>query len=678
MKKNCILLCCMVFCIVFSRRVSAREIVPKEKSLEIIFVIDSSGSMKVNDPSKISLEMVQAFLDTAQAKTVRAGYVAYNHSILSHSPPRAVDDIQEREKLKGEISSIEYSGDTDLGLGVSYAYKLFSGEENTDKIMVLISDGETDLPEGAGRTVDQSNRELSRCVSRCREDGIRVYTVAFGEYQGNRDILENIAKETKAGSYPVKSPEDFMEVFRDIYQDNLHCRVQQFADGRYAGGSQSIRCVLDTHWQDEINILLLSPSGAVGGTTVQYGGREIVLEHLSHYGVGKIDGEMIDHSVRELTIDTDTVQDQTLQVYVISYRSLSPVLKIPSGARKNRELEYGVYLKDRTGNIVTDPDVYQGFSWELSREGQKTGLKAAGSEGTGDFVKISDAKITEKGLEGSIRFAGSGVYTLKGKLSDDFGDYLFSTRVEVENTAPAGSIPREVCRSTGRELVLCLDDYFWDKDGDKLFYTVSPGQEEKIDIRLEGNMLTLLPEDGREHFVSIQVSDGEDEIRYVCRIEAIPYWRAYWWAVLSGLAAAEVLIWILIRCRRERREPFKGEKNGFCGKLEAVFVLQPENENEIPPLSFLMNRVEEGRVSLGSLFGDYPKAAEALGLFDVFLYAGKNRNMILFHTSVSGVMVGSAIVCRKTRYPVSFGDRIYIVSPEGHYDLEIRYLEAAP
>ena len=49
-------------------------------------------------------------------------------------------------------------------MGVAYAYKLLSTEENSRKIMVLISDGETDLPSGVSRTEEQSNRELEQCI----------------------------------------------------------------------------------------------------------------------------------------------------------------------------------------------------------------------------------------------------------------------------------------------------------------------------------------------------------------------------------------------------------------------------------------------------------------------------------------------------------------------------------
>ena len=95
---------------------------------------------------------------------------------------------------------------------------------------------------------------------------------------------------------------------------------------------------------------------------------------------------------------------------------------------------------------------------------------------------------------------------------------------------------------------------------------------------------------------------------------------------------------------------------------------------EIPPLTFQMNKVKDGRVSLGTLFGAYPEQVKAMQLNDIFLIADENRSMILYHQSKAGVMIGNAIACMQIQYSVSFGDIIYITSPEGDYDLEIHYV----
>jgi len=660
MKGIRILLCCVVLGLFFSKTAYAEEIVSQKEPMDIIFVIDCSGSMKTNDPSKMGLNMVQAFIDTVQAENISVGYVAYNDSILSFAVPESMAGDTNRDALKAEIGAITYSGDTDIGLGVSYAYGLLAGGENARQMMVLISDGETDLPKGIERTEEQSALELEQCIQKCSEENIQIYTVAFGQYDGSQAVLNEAASKTGAKSYSAQGPEDLIEVLYGIFQDNLIYKIQKFSSGTYAGGSQEIKCVLDAPYLDEINVVLLS-SEFVGEAVVQYGEEEIPLSCLSHYAVGKIGNAGAGAAGRELVIRTETEEGQDLQVYVVSFRKLVPVLQIAADAGRNEELEYQVYFRDRDGSIINDTDFYKSFSWELSCEN---------ADMTQNGVGVSDGV-----LKGSLRFSHSGTYLLNGILSDEFGDFSFPARVEVRNEMPTGEIPETNCTLLDDDWILCLDDYFTDQDNDTLQYAVTDVQG-SVAVSLEGNLLTISPQSVGTHTVVIQVSDGESAVQYAYHIKVIPLWQAYWWAIVLAAIVTVFLLWKIFHKPKPELERLTEEKkqNHFCGKLDAYFVLQPEEEEEIPPLSFQMNKVKDSRVSLGSLFGAYPEQARALQLDDIFLIADENRSMILYHRSKSGVMVGNAIACMQIQYSISFGDIIYITSPEGDYDLEIHYV----
>ncbi len=660
MRRIRILFCCIVLSLFIPRIAHAEEIVSEKEPMEIVFVLDCSGSMKKNDPSKMGLDMVRAFIDTVQNENIRIGYVAYNDDILSCSEPEPMAMAEKREALKKEIGGIMYSRDTDIGLGISYAYELFSTGNDTRRIMVLISDGETDLPKGSERTVEQSDKELEQCVSQCKEEGIQVYTVAFGQYDGSKAALEEIAEKTGAESYSAQGPENLINVLYGIFQDSLTYQIQQFSSGTYAGGSQEIKCVLDAPYLYEVNVLLLS-SEPVGETTVRSEGEDIVLNNLSHYAVGKIKNIGMDSVGRELMIRSETSEKQDLQVYIISYRNLTPVLQIATDVGRNQNLEYQVYFKDRSGNIVSDPAFYNTFIWELVCE-------------DADFSQ-EEARVSDGILKGKVSFSHSGTYLLSGTLSDEFGSFTFPMEVGVKNAMPTGNIPEDTCTLLDDEWTLCLDDYFTDQDGDMLAYSVTDISE-GVAARLEGNLLTISPQSTGAHCIAIQISDGENGVQYVHRIQVIPLWRAYWWVLALMAAVVALLLWILLRKPKPELDRLTEEKkqNHFSGKLDAYFILQPEEEEEIPPLSFQMNKVKDGRVSLGDLFGAYPKQAAALQLYDIFLIADENRSMILYHRSKSGVMVGNTIVCMQIQYSVSFGDIIYITSPGGDYDLEIHYV----
>lgn len=653
-------LCCIMLSLSVSQTVRAEEFISAQEPVEIIFVIDCSGSMKANDPSKMGLNMVQAFIDTVQTENVRIGYVAYNDGIRSYAAPESMEEEENRESLKEEIGAISYAGDTDIGLGLSHAHGLFTSETGSRKTMVLISDGETDLPENNGRTEEQSNQELEQCIRQSKEENIQIYTVAFGQYEGSGEVLQDIAAETGAESYAAKDSEDLIKVLYGIFQDKFIYQIRQFSNGTYARGSQEIRCVLNAPYFNEMNILLVS-SEPVGEATVQYGGEEIRLTGLSHYAVGKIRNAGADAANRELVVCSETTEGQDLKVYIISYRKLVPVLQIATNARRNQELEYQVYFEGPDGNIIENSEFYETFVWKFA--------------GDGISLLQESAELSDGVLKGTVNFSQSGVYDLYGILSDEFGSYSFPIQIKVTNAMPQGNIPEDSCTLSGGGRTLCLDDYFADPDGDILTYSVADVSEE-TDVLLEGNRLTVTPHSPGIHSVEILASDGEKEVRCVYSIRALPLWRAYWWVTVPIGVLVVFLLWRLFQRPKPELERLTEEKrqNSFNGKLNAYFILQPEEEEEIPPLSFQMNKIDGGRVSLGALFGAYPEQAAALQLQDIFLIADENRTVILYHESKSGVMVGTAIACKQTQYHISFGDIIYITSPEGDYDLEIHYV----
>lgn len=176
--------------------------------------------------------------------------------------------------------------------------------------------------------------------------------------------------------------------------------------------------------------------------------------------------------------------------------------------------------------------------------------------------------------------------------------------------------------------------------------------------------------------MTVQISDGEDILQYVYHFEVISWMQAYWWIIAMIMIVLAVIIWKITYQPKPELEKITEQKRHFhfSGKLNAYFLQQPQEEDEIPPLTFQMNRVKDSRVSLGDLFGDYPEQANALQLNSIFLIADENHSMVLYHTSKSDIMIGNSIICRQIQYNVRFGDVIYITSQDGKYDLELHFV----
>ncbi|MGL5437303.1 MAG: vWA domain-containing protein [Lachnospiraceae bacterium] len=414
-----VIICQGIWC---PEEVFAEEFSGQKNSLDITFVVDASGSMRTNDPNGIALEMVKAFVDTVHTEEISVGFVAYSDTLVSSSAPVSMSAQSDREQLKSQIGATVYSGNTDIGLGLAEAYDQMPAAEGKERIIVLISDGETDLRGSlTGRTEQQSNQDVERIVQNCRDEGVPVYTIAFGQYSGSTAVLETIAQQTGANTYTAQSPDLLIEVLYGILNNNLAYKIRQISAGTYAQGSQEINGVLNEAYLNEVDVLLISPQ-KVGDAALLYGDTQIPMTAVSYYAVGKISGDDIDDEIRDLTIRTETADGQQVKVYVIGYRNLTPVLDLETDAGKNEDISYRVYFRDKTGNEIHDEAFYRGFDWEMY-DGNASTL-------------ITESQVTAEGIRGVLRYGTSGNYDVRGSLSDKLGEYQFIAGLYVRNTPP--------------------------------------------------------------------------------------------------------------------------------------------------------------------------------------------------------------------------------------------------
>ena len=651
-------------CVTFP--VMAEEISGRKNQLDVMFVVDVSGSMRSNDPNGIALEMVKAFIDTVHKDDVRVGFVAYNDAIVTASDPVSIAEQSERNGIKELINATKYTGNTDIGLGLSHAYGLMPESGERERIIVLISDGVSDLTGSVtGRTLEQSNQELEQTVTACQNEGLPVYTIAFGTYSGSKEVLQGISDHTNANSYDAKSPEMLIEVLYGIFENNLAYKIQQFSAGRYADGKQDINCTLTESYLSEIDVLLISPD-KIGKTNVFYGGTEVSAVMVSYYAVAKISGEQLDSDIKMLTVSTETVNGQRVEVYVVGYRDLEPVLNIETAVSRNQEVPYQVYFKDKQGNAIQDAALYETFRCELKAETAES-----------SNINYSQPEYKDGLLQGTISFTRPGEYTLYGEFSDSLGTYEFNTALLVSNTEPAGALPDTRCTVLSGAAVYDLGEWFHDQDGDALQYTLKIVEGNSADVVLEDGRLTINPQKSGSQSIILSVSDGVSQLDYPYEVRVIPLWQEYWWVIAAVIAVLGLVIYFKKRSKSQA-EPVSvtdiKSNYRFNGRLDLYFTKLPEEAGEIPPLVFSMYKLRESRISLGSLLKEYPDEVNVLGLNQVYFIADEDRRMILFHVSEATVMNGNSIVCKQVRYNVRFGDVIYITSPDGSYELELHYI----
>ena len=176
-----------------------------DKSFDVIFVIDCSGSMKNNDPNKLALSAAKLFIDLLSDSNSRAGYVFFADSAI---PTRTLQKIYGNEdSLKTGIGSATYAGNTRMNLGLNKAYEFFeTSPSDNGRLVILLSDGEPTVPK---EVVDSE-------VEKFKLAGIPIYTIGLTK-EADNEYMKKIADNTGAFYEHAQTANDLAGIFGKIY-----------------------------------------------------------------------------------------------------------------------------------------------------------------------------------------------------------------------------------------------------------------------------------------------------------------------------------------------------------------------------------------------------------------------------------------------------------------------------
>ena len=172
----------------------------KARSLDIVFVLDSSKSMLATDLRPNRLERAKyAILDLIdRLESDRIGLVAFAGRAFLQTPP-TLDYPAFRESLESIDPSIMTSGGSELGTAIKEAAKAFPSKNNI-KVVVLLTDGEDLGGEGV------------KAARAAAEVGIKIYAIGIGTPEGEYLRIQNEQGEDEfvrnAQGEPVRSQLD--------------------------------------------------------------------------------------------------------------------------------------------------------------------------------------------------------------------------------------------------------------------------------------------------------------------------------------------------------------------------------------------------------------------------------------------------------------------------------------
>lgn len=205
-----------VFCSGASASDNGDLIAAGKSKLDVLFVVDNSGSMRKNDPEFITREVVTNFLN-GLTDASRIGMVIFDQDA------RLVVPLTDRSAsrvsalfVKG-LDKVNYAGQfTNSPAGIERAiYELkMNGRNEAEKVIIFLTDGIVDT--GDKRQDIEREKWLREDLAReSKKAGIRIFGIAFTE-KADVHLIQTLALETDGEYFRAYRAAEIPGIFTKI------------------------------------------------------------------------------------------------------------------------------------------------------------------------------------------------------------------------------------------------------------------------------------------------------------------------------------------------------------------------------------------------------------------------------------------------------------------------------
>jgi Mg-chelatase subunit ChlD len=188
----------------------------KQAELDIVFVLDNSGSMRNNDPNFITKKVVTNFLGGLGERS-RLGMVIFDETANLVEPLTSIDNAEVRARFLESLDVINFKGKfTNSPAGIERAiYELkTNGRQDTKKIIIFLTDGIVDTG-NKSQDLEKENWLKEDLTRESKNAGIRIFGIAFTDNADFR-LIQTLAVRTDGEYFRVFEVADLQEVFTKI------------------------------------------------------------------------------------------------------------------------------------------------------------------------------------------------------------------------------------------------------------------------------------------------------------------------------------------------------------------------------------------------------------------------------------------------------------------------------
>lgn len=400
-------------------------------NLDVMFVIDGSGSMCVSDPKGIAKEACKLFTNMCDYEKARAGYIVFSGEIRDSYPLASLNDSISREKFIKSLGSIKYPSYaiTDISLGLTSAMNVLinngsmSGERSP--MIILLSDGKTE--DISTQRKEVYDAEFADTLKYLEEHNVPVYTIALNA-TGAADVatLSNIAETTNALTFETKSADDLPSILSEILAHQLKSNMEKVSQFTGSGKAETIKFNIPNDGIVQANVIILSTKGAQNIHLAEPSGNEVVIpsKNVSYsksncYQLIKINRPTKGDWTLTLTgVDKDLVTVNLINNYDV----LMQLKSNKSSIKNNESATFSLYCS----NVTDSTDMFKGAEAVLTVANASNGEQ-----------KNYDMTWSGNEMSASVAFNEPGNYKVSAKFVAKDGDYERDTNVLDFTVEPA-------------------------------------------------------------------------------------------------------------------------------------------------------------------------------------------------------------------------------------------------
>lgn len=548
--------------------------------MNVVFVLDQSGSMYKTDKNSLRYDAVDLFLGLSMDSGNYIGAVIFDDGIVKQMDLKEMSGSNAKNQFSDEIRAAYSNGDTDIGKAIDLATDMLeqSGKIDLPSAVILLSDGNTDLSKDkTGEATTLSEQLKQKAIDRARNNGYQIYSICLNSNgAANPEELHEISAATGGTCVEVKTAEDLKEVFRQFYSIIFSTETVVLADTVLPdSGELEIPFTIPEVGVEEANIIISTLNA--NATYSLYKPRNIALT--------------------EDELDAMKISAKTFSVVKIRHPEPGQwklIIKGTSNDHVKIEMIYNSDLTIQLERLTGEEEGYIGARSIVAK------IYNRGAEITDEYFFVNNPvyviiKDLQKGTEQQFRMqaeANRSYYEWEYDKHGDYELYAYSVvdgmtvesdilKYSVVNKAPECEKLIKICEMwspfSEEYLMVDLSNYFSDLEDYRLTYIIKNSDYDEQCVYMDNAELYVKLKEciGRgELYVTAIDSDGA-EVEAKVDLKVTSIFKILLWILLPILLVVGIILFL--KWNKNNSRMIRGrilisayDEDGFIGSPNTI------------------------------------------------------------------------------------------------------------